>query len=123
MIRLKELIEQAKKRGTRFSLLGAGPVSETTFRATMNLAKRRNCPPMLIASRNQMDSLSFGGGYLKGGMDQPRFVELIRKFQAAAGYDGPLYICRDHGGPWQRDEELQNRYPVARAMELARQSF
>jgi D-tagatose-1,6-bisphosphate aldolase subunit GatZ/KbaZ len=123
MMRLKELIERAKKRGKKFTLLGVGPVSETTVRATMNLAKRWNCPPMLIASRNQVDGLSFGGGYLMGGMDQLRFVELIRKFQAGAGYEGPLYICRDHGGPWQRDEELRNRYPAARAMDLARRSF
>lgn len=123
MIRLKELIETAKKRGRKFTLLGVGPVSETTVQATMSLAKCWNCPPMLVASRNQVDSLSFGKGYLMGGMDQPQFVELIRKIQAKAGYEGPLYICRDHGGPWQRDEELRDRYPVTQAMDLARQSF
>jgi hypothetical protein len=84
---------------------------------------RRGFPPMFIASRNQVDASRFGGGYLLGGLDQAGFAALIRAKQELVGYLGPLYICRDHGGPWQRDEELKARLPVQEAMALARVSL
>lgn len=58
-----------------------------------------------------------------GGMDQRRFVRMVRRLSEEAGYRGLLYLCRDHGGPWQRNVELNEKYPVEQAMEIARRSF
>jgi tagatose-1,6-bisphosphate aldolase non-catalytic subunit AgaZ/GatZ len=119
--RLADLLAAAS--GRKFTLLGVGPVSEAVLEAALAVSTRRGFPPILIASRNQVDSSRFGGGYLLGGLDQAGFTALIRAKQERIGYRGPLYICRDHGGPWQRDEELKSRLPVERAMELARVSL
>jgi len=55
-----------------------------------------------------------------GGMDQFDFVRTLKKIQSDVGYEGPLFICRDHGGPWQRNMELDNKYSLTKAMEIAR---
>jgi len=119
--RLAELLAVAA--GRKFTLLGVGPVSEAVLEAALAVSARRDFPPIFIASRNQVDAARFGGGYLLGGLDQAGFVALIRARQERIGYHGPLYICRDHGGPWQRDEELKACLPVEQAMELARVSL
>ncbi len=33
------------------------------------------------------------------------------------------YLCRDHGGPWQRDEERNAHLPEDEAAELAKKSY
>ena len=122
-ITVKKLYGELKTRKHSCTLLGVGPVSEVTIRATMQLAVQRRFPPVFIASRNQVDLKELGGGYLMGGTDQVRFVELIGNACREFGYDGPVYICRDHGGPWQRNGELDGKLPLAQAMEIAKKSF
>jgi D-tagatose-1,6-bisphosphate aldolase subunit GatZ/KbaZ len=117
------LLQRMRQLRVRATLLGVGPVSELTVRATFELAREKDFPPVFIASRNQVDGVQFGGGYLMGGMDQQGFVSMIREYSDQVGYTGPLYVCRDHGGPWQRNKELDERYPVERAMQIARESF
>jgi D-tagatose-1,6-bisphosphate aldolase subunit GatZ/KbaZ len=112
---------KAKKRPHTF--LGVGPVSETVVKATIECSAKNRCPAIFIASRNQVDKNEFGGGYLMGGMNQSSFVRLIREQCEKYSYSGPLYIARDHGGPWQRDRELTEKYPVPRAMGIAKESF
>mgnify|MGYP002235894415 CR=1 FL=1 len=77
---------------------------------------------MFIASRNQVDMDEMGAGYVNG-WDQTRFAADIKKVADEVGYTGPYYLCRDHGGPWQRDEERNAHLPEDEAMELARKSF
>ena len=120
---LRTLIANLKQAAHPCTLLGVGPVSEIVVRATFDACRKHNCPPIFIASRNQVDLKSLGHGYLMGGMDQRAFVDLLLAVAARSGYTGPLYICRDHGGPWQRNAELDGKYPLDRAMEIARQSF
>ncbi|MFR7798552.1 MAG: hypothetical protein ACLU37_11080 [Collinsella sp.] len=77
---------------------------------------------MFIASRNQVDMDEMGAGYVSS-WDQTRFAADIKKVADEVGYTGPYYLCRDHGGPWQRDEERNAHLPEDEAMELARKSF
>ena len=42
-----------KKQGERFTLLGVGPMSKTLLTAALSLAKERDFPLMLIASRSK----------------------------------------------------------------------
>lgn len=122
-IPLGSLILKLKKQSHQCTLLGIGPVSRTVIRAAFEVCTRVNCPPIFIASRNQVDLESLGHGYLMGGMDQCSFVNLIDHEKGKAEYQGPVYICRDHGGPWQRNKELEKNYPVQKAMEIAKLSF
>ena len=100
---VRELLSKLKTAGRSCTLLGVGPVSPTVVRATFEACRNYDCPPIFIASRNQVDLESLGHGYLMGGMDQHKFVQLVHSAGREAGYDGPVYICRDHGGPWQRN--------------------
>ncbi len=118
-----ELRRRMTEQGWSATLLGIGPVSELVVRAAFQVAREEGAPPMFIASRNQVDLAEFGSGYLLGGLDQAGFVQLLKRLAEAEGYDGPLFICRDHGGPWQRNRELDEKLPVAEAMEIARRSF
>jgi len=120
---MKDAISVLRLADHSCTFLGIGPVSELAVRATFEASRRYSCPPTFIASRNQVELASLGHGYLMGGMDQQSFVDLLRREQAAVGYEGPVYICRDHGGPWQRNVELDEKYPLEKAMEIARQSF
>lgn len=120
---LRDLVARLRDAGRRCTLLGVGPVSEVVVKATFQACQQQACPAIFIASRNQVDLRALGHGYLMGGMDQYSFVELLARVQQQVGYQGPVYICRDHGGPWQRNVELDERYPIARAMEIARESF
>lgn len=113
-------LERTKRRAT---MLGIGPVSENVIRASFQVAVEEGFPPMFIASRNQVDLKEFGSGYLMGGMDQRGFTGLLGRIAKEEAYSGPLFICRDHGGPWQRNAELDDKLPPREAMELAKRSF
>ncbi len=108
--------------GQRFTHLGIGPMSKNLIRATLELAKEKDFPVLFIASRNQVDSDRFGGGYVCS-FDQKRFVRAAEEIAEEIGFDGLCYFCRDHGGPWQRDKERNDKIPTAEAMEIAKQSY
>lgn len=121
-VSLRKILEGAwslEAKGDRCTLLGIGPMSERCLRCTLELAKEHRFPPMFIASRNQIDT---GGGYVKG-WDQKALVDKILSLSQEVGFEGPVYICRDHGGPWQKDEERMAKLPVEEAMAKARASF
>jgi D-tagatose-1,6-bisphosphate aldolase subunit GatZ/KbaZ len=86
------------------TLLGIGPMSENFLRASLEISKEKDFPLMYIASRNQVDAYKFGGGYVFNS-DQKLFREKIEKICKEIDYDNVYYLCRDHGGPWQRDKE------------------
>lgn len=115
MIKLNE-------QGRPSTLIGIGPMSPNLLQATFELARDCDFPPMFIASRNQVDLDELGGGYVNG-WDQFRFAADIKAAAEAVGYEGDYYLCRDHGGPWQRDGERNAHLPEDEAMELARKSY
>jgi D-tagatose-1,6-bisphosphate aldolase subunit GatZ/KbaZ len=104
------------------TLLGIGPMSKRIVRVSLQAAKRRSFPLLFIASRNQVDIEELGGGYVCG-WDQRSFVETIRELAEEVEFTGLCYVCRDHGGPWQRDAERQDGLPAEKAMEIALRSF
>ncbi|MBI2441058.1 MAG: class II D-tagatose-bisphosphate aldolase, non-catalytic subunit [Lentisphaerae bacterium] len=122
-ITLRDFIAKLKQAGRDCTLLGVGPVSEVVVRAAFQACARHNCPPIFIASRNQVDLKRLGHGYLMGGMDQKTFVAFLKRLEQESAYRGTVFICRDHGGPWQRDAELKAKLPAAQAMAIARRSF
>lgn len=121
-IRIAVEAVMARAESSPVTLLGIGPVTATVLQATLELARDQQFPPIFIASRNQIDIKEFGGGYLNG-WDQYEFVHNIRSLAKDIGYDGPMYFCRDHGGPWQRDEELRGQISLDEAMCRAEKSL
>lgn len=107
----------------RFStLIGIGPMSPNLLQASFELARDEDFPLMFIASRNQVDKDELGGGYVNG-WNQERFAKDIKVEADKANFKGLYYLCRDHGGPWQRDEERNAHLPVEEAMKLAKESY
>ena len=111
-----------KEKGLRTTLLGIGPMSKRIVRVCLQLAQRRSFPLMFIASRNQVDLQELGGGYVCS-WDQDSFIEAIHKLAEEVGFSGLCYVCRDHGGPWQRDSERRDKLAPDQAMEIAKRSY
>lgn len=111
-----------KEEGRALTHLGIGPMSRNVLRASLELAKEKDFPLMLIASRNQVDSDRFGSGYVCG-FDQKRFIQETEAIARSIDFNGLCYFCRDHGGPWQRDEERKQKLPTALAMQIAKESY
>lgn len=108
--------------GDHATMIGIGPMSPNLLQAAFELARDEDFPLMFIASRNQVDMDELGAGYVNH-WNQGRFAADIRKVADEVGYEGPYYLCRDHGGPWQRDEERRAHLPEEEAMDIARRSF
>jgi tagatose-1,6-bisphosphate aldolase non-catalytic subunit AgaZ/GatZ len=119
---LREMVSVLQEKGLKVTLLGIGPMSEVVIRATFELARDMEFPVLLIASRNQIDSAELGGGYVMG-WEQSTFSEDVSKIVSEVGFDGLLYLCRDHGGPWQRDNERYGKLPPEEAMRRAKLSY
>jgi D-tagatose-1,6-bisphosphate aldolase subunit GatZ/KbaZ len=111
-----------KESQLRSTLLGIGPMSRRIVRVSLNLAQRKRFPLMFIASRNQVDLKELGGGYVCS-WDQGSFVDAIRELAEEVGFTGLCYVCRDHGGPWQRDSERREKLAPEKAMEIAKRSY
>ena len=108
-------LQKARKTGGFSTLLGIGPMSPLLLQGALELAKEQDFPILFIASRNQVDMRAYGGGYVSN-WDQKQFCSAIRSMAEKVGFDGFYYICRDHGGPWQRDEERAAALPEEEAM-------
>ena len=119
---IREVVSILQEKNLKTTLLGIGPMSEVVIRATLELGRDMKFPVMLIASRNQIDSKELGGGYVMG-WDQKAFSDSVKKIADEIGFDGLLYLCRDHGGPWQRDNEKNSKIPEKEAIDKAKASY
>lgn len=122
MFSIGKILETIRNRNLKVTLLGIGPMSREVIYAGLELAKELDFPLILIASRNQIDNKEFGGGYVNK-WDQKEFSIAIDKMTEEVGFNGLLYKCRDHGGPWQRDKEKGRKLPPEEAMDIAKKSF
>ncbi|MCD5002169.1 class II D-tagatose-bisphosphate aldolase, non-catalytic subunit [Enterococcus saccharolyticus] len=122
---IKTVVEgllELQKTGESATLLGIGPMSKNCVQATLELSHEDDYPVMFIASRNQVDADELGGGYVNG-WNQFTFAKAVEEVAEEIGYDNLYYLCRDHGGPWQRDKERNDHLPTELAMELGKQSY
>jgi D-tagatose-1,6-bisphosphate aldolase subunit GatZ/KbaZ len=119
---MRAIYELEEKKGLKCTLLGIGPMSKPLIYAAFQLAKEQDFPIMFIASRNQIDTNELGGGYVCH-WDQKKFVQEIDEIAKETQFAGIYHICRDHGGPWQRDNERNAKLPENEAMEKGKQSY
>jgi len=111
-----------QETGDSATLLGIGPMSRNCVQAALELSNEDDYPVMFIASRNQVDKDEFGGGYVNG-WDQFRFAKAVEEVAEEIDYDNMYYLCRDHGGPWQRDKERDEHLPEDEAMRIGKESY
>jgi tagatose-1,6-bisphosphate aldolase non-catalytic subunit AgaZ/GatZ len=113
---IKQRLESVLHR--RCTLLGVGPMSLNCVNAAIELANEHLIPIMLIASRGQIDSEKFGGGYVNNWT-----TEGFASYVIDNDKNGRVILARDHGGPWQNTREKEAGLSLRRAMESAKSSF
>lgn len=102
----------------RCTLLGVGPMSVNCVDAAIELANDHEVPLLLIASRRQIDSEEFGGGYVNNWTTQ-NFAQYVTDRDKK----GKILLARDHGGPWQSLKEKEAGLGLRRAMDSAKSSY
>jgi hypothetical protein len=100
------------------TLLGVGPMSINCVDAAVELANEYTIPLMLIASRRQIDSAQFNGGYVNN-WTTSEFANYVRSKDNGAN----IILSRDHGGPWQNNEEKKQNMSLDLAMKSAKESY
>jgi tagatose-1,6-bisphosphate aldolase non-catalytic subunit AgaZ/GatZ len=86
--------------------------------ATIELANEHEVPIMMIASRRQIDSEEFGGGYVNNWT-----TEEFASYVTDKDQKGKILLARDHGGPWQNNREKEQNLGLRRAMDSAKSSY
>jgi len=81
----------------RCTLLGVGPMSINCVDAAIELSNENDVPIILIASRRQIDSEEFGGGYVNNWT-----TEQFARYVTEHDKKGKILLARDHGGPSHR---------------------
>lgn len=102
----------------RCTLLGVGPMSLNCVDAAIALANEHEVPLMLIASRRQIDSEEFGGGYVNQWT-----TDAFAQYVIERDKKGKVLLARDHGGPWQNTKEVEAGLGLRRAMDSAKASY
>ncbi len=102
----------------RCTLLCVGPMSLNCVDASIELANDYDVPLMLIASRRQVDSDKFNGGYLNN-WTTSKFADHVNKKNIKKN----IILARDHGGPWQNELEKKEKLSLNEAMQSAKNSF
>ena len=102
----------------RATLLGVGPMSKNVIDATIELSDKYKVLIILIASRRQIDSADFGGGYVEN-WDTEKFSNYVKKKSKTKN----IILARDHGGPWQNNLEIKKKLNLKQAMHSAKKSF
>jgi D-tagatose-1,6-bisphosphate aldolase subunit GatZ/KbaZ len=118
---LNELIAriiQLRRQGIQVTLLAACPNSAAVLEAAVKVAADNNMPMLFAATLNQVDR---DGGYT--GWTPTRFVEEIKGYAAKYSWDGPLYPCLDHGGPWLKDLHTLERLSLDQTMDEVKQTL
>ena len=110
-----QLMRLVKEKRT---LLGVGPMSSNCIDAVIELSNAHRIPILLIASRRQIDSEDFGGGYVNHWT-----TDKFCRYVFDNDWGGKVYLCRDHGGPWQHPVETANKLGLRDAMKSAKDSY
>jgi D-tagatose-1,6-bisphosphate aldolase subunit GatZ/KbaZ len=115
---LRALREMTPEGTPRPAVLAVCPNSEAVVKAAILASKEAQAPLFFAATLNQVDG---DGGYT--GWTQARFVALAREFAEELGYAGPMVVGLDHGGPWLKDLQTREQWPLDRAMQGVKDSL
>ena len=108
----------SRRERRNFTLFAACPNSEAVLKAALLAAKRADAPIKFAATLNQVD---LDGGYTE--WSQERFVQRAFGFAQEVGYEGPVVIALDHGGPYLKDLHRIQNWPFERAMAAVKESL
>jgi tagatose-1,6-bisphosphate aldolase non-catalytic subunit AgaZ/GatZ len=115
---IRSLIQMREDGRSRKTLLAVCPNSEAVLEAAIRAAAKNNTPMLFAATLNQVD---VDGGYT--GWTQAEFVSKIERYADRYHWDGPLYPCLDHGGPWLKDLHTIDDLSFDETMEAVKRSI
>ncbi len=117
--KILDRIEELKTQtGVPRTLFAVCPNSMSVIKASFRAAKRNNAPIKFAATLNQIDS---DKGYV--GITQREFTKMLADEARSVNFNGPYIVAIDHGGPWLKDKQSQERWDLASAMEGVKKSF
>ncbi len=115
---IQRLIDLRDSGRAQITLLAVCPNSAAVLEAAVKAASRNNCPMLFAATLNQVDT---DGGYT--GWTAQEFVNQVDGYAQHHHWDGPLYPCLDHGGPWLKDLHTLNRLTLQESMSRVKESL
>ena len=95
---IRTLIDLRQAGKAQMTLLAVCPNSTAVLEAAVKAASLNNSIMLFAATLNQVD---LDGGYT--GWTPVEFVRQMHNMAVKYAWDGPLYPCLDHGGPWLKD--------------------
>jgi D-tagatose-1,6-bisphosphate aldolase subunit GatZ/KbaZ len=108
---IKILISRKEQGEKPITLLAVCPNSSAVLEASIKSAARTRTIMLFAATLNQVD---FEDSYT--GWTPSEFVTQIRFYAEKYHWNGPLYPCLDHGGPWLKDMHNFNKLSYAETM-------
>jgi len=115
---ISKMDQLRSKKDFKSTLLAVCPNSENVLIAALRSAKRADCPMKFAATLNQVD---IDGSYT--GWNQNDLVRKIKEESYRIGYQGPIIVAVDHGGPWLKDIQTIEKWGLGRAMSWIKKSF
>ena len=115
---VKTMLAVSRRGGPRLTLLAVCPNSSAVLEAAVKSAAHNNMPMLFAATLNQVDR---DGGYT--GWTPLEFVRQMNAFARKYRWEGPLYPCLDHGGPWLKDRHTLDELSLADTMQAVKLSL
>jgi len=91
--------------------IGVGPMSKSFVESVFKYSHQKECILLIIATRRQIEAKSLGHGYVNNWTTEQfsDYIKLLKKRYPK----NRVFICRDHGGPWQGNNESMINYEKA----------
>ena len=115
---VKDIISSRKNGEAEVTLLAVCPNSEAVLEAAVKSAASNRSVMLFAATLNQVD---FDGGYT--GWTPGEFIGRMRACAKKYSWEGSVYPCLDHGGPWLKDKDTLNRLTYEQTLENVKRSI
>ena len=115
---LRKIKDISQKEKINYTLFAVCPNSENVLKAALRAAKRAHAPVLFAATLNQVD---IDGGYT--GWTQDDLVRKIKEQSYSIGYNAPIIVAVDHGGPWVKDIQALEKWNLDKSMSWIKKSF
>lgn len=115
---VRRIIALREQGRAQITLLAVCPNSEAVLEAAVRVSALNNAPMLFAATLNQVDR---DDGYT--GWTPAEFVSRIRRFATKYDWNGPLYPCLDHGGPWLKDSHTTLHLSLEQTMAEVKHSI
>jgi len=115
---IRTLIDLRQAGKAQITLLAVCPNSVAVLEAAIKAASLNNSIMLFAATLNQVD---LDGGYT--GWTPVEFVRQIHNLAVKYAWDGPLYPCLDHGGPWLKDQHTLDHLSYEETMRRVKDSL